>query len=276
MLDLESSVEDDGRARPKGQLHALDLIFLRDAPIEKLGMSNSSSEWNVLEHRPIEKLAENLWWVSGAVPRMSLKRTMTIVRLRDGRLVIHNGIALEESAMRDLEAWGKPAFLIVPNGMHRLDAPAYKRRYPEMKVLAPRGSRKKIEALVAVDAMCEEVDLGDDTVRFEALGGIDSVENAMIVRSRDGSTVVLNDVVFNMDRKTDPLGWLITTTFGSAPGPRVSRLAKMLLVKDKKALRADLERFAQLPDLTRLIVAHEKVAHGPEASAALRKAAEYL
>jgi hypothetical protein len=56
----------------------------------------------------------------------------------------------------------------------------------------------------------------------------------------------------------------------------VSRLAKRALVQDKKALRAELERFAQLPRLTRLIVAHEKVASGPDAKAALLRAAEYL
>jgi hypothetical protein len=38
----------------------------------------------------------------------------------------------------------------------------------------------------------------------------------------------------------------------------------------------DLERYAALPDLVRVIVAHEKVARGADASAALRQAATYL
>jgi hypothetical protein len=79
-----------------------------------------------------------------------------------------------------------------------------------------------------------------------------------------------------MDRKRDVLGFLITTLFGSAPGPRVSRLAKLLLVKDRAALRAALERFAAIPDLVRVIVAHEKVASGPEARAAILEASTYL
>jgi hypothetical protein len=87
---------------------------------------------------------------------------------------------------------------------------------------------------------------------------------------------VLNDAVFNMDSKTDFMGWLVTSIFGSAPGPRVSRLAKMMLVKDKAAFKAELLRFAAVPDLVRLIVAHEKVASGPDAKAALLKAATYL
>jgi hypothetical protein len=56
----------------------------------------------------------------------------------------------------------------------------------------------------------------------------------------------------------------------------VSRLVKLAFVKNKKALRADIERLAETPELVRLIVAHEKVAHRADASAALRKAATYL
>jgi hypothetical protein len=69
---------------------------------------------------------------------------------------------------------------------------------------------------------------------------------------------------------------LFTTLLGSAPGPRVSRLAKLTLIKDKQALKQDLARLAELPDVQRLIVAHEKVATGPDARQALRQAMQYL
>lgn len=108
------------------------------------------------------------------------------------------------------------------------------------------------------------------------LHGVGDAEGAMLVRSKDGVTVVLNDAVFNMDRKRDPLGFLFTTLLGSAPGPRVSRLVKLFYVKNRKALREDLERFADHPDLVRLVVAHEKVAKGPDAAKALKRAATYL
>jgi hypothetical protein len=238
-------------------------------------MAKTNSEWNVLPHGPIEKLAENLWWVQGSLKGMSLKRVMVIVRLNDGRLVIHNGIALEEGAMKEIEAFGTPAYLVVPNPGHRLDAPAYKRRYPSLTVVAPKGAREKVSEVVGVDLTYEQFP-DDETVRFETLRGIGETEGAMIVRSKDGVSVVLNDAVFNMDKKHDPLGWFFTTLLGSAPGPRVSRLAKLLFIKDKAAFRAELLRFAELPELERVIVAHEKVAHGPAAAAALRAAATYV
>jgi hypothetical protein len=238
-------------------------------------MAKTFPAWRVLPHDPIEELASNLWRVQGSLPMMSLRRTMVIARLDDGRLVIHNGIALDEPAMQRIEQWGKPAFLIVPSGYHRLDAPAYKGRYPALTVLAPRGARAKIAQVLAVDGALEEFPPAG-AVRFEPLQGIADLEAAMIVESPDGATVVLGDVVFNMDRKRDPLGFLFTTLMGSAPGPRISRLVKAALVKDRAALRRDLERLAETPRLVRLVVAHEKVASGSDAAAALRKAATYL
>ncbi len=234
-----------------------------------------SPTWNVLPHGPLEQLSENLWRVEGALPNMSLKRVMTVVRRDDGSLVIHNAIAMEEALQRQLEALGPLTTLIVPSGIHRLDAPAYKQRYPSLRVFAPSGGRGKVEEKVPVEGAYEDFPHGED-VRLEMLHGIKDQEGAMLVRSKDGTTLVLNDAVFNMDRKRDVLGFLFTTVMGSAPGPRVSRLAKLLLVKEPRALRADLERYAALPGLVRLIVSHEKVASGSDAAQALRQAATYL
>lgn len=238
-------------------------------------MAKANGDWKVLWHGPIEKLAENIWWVQGAIPKMSLKRTMVVVRLSDGRLVIHNGIALEPAAMAEIERWGRPAFLLVPNGYHRLDAPAFKKRYPELQVLCPRGSRERVAQVVHVDGTYDDFP-PDETVRLETLKGCAGIEGAMIVRSADGQTVVLNDAMFNMDTKRDPLGFLFTTLMGSAPGPRVSRLAKLALIKDKPTMREEFERYAELPDLVRVIVAHEKVATGPAARESLQGAMQYL
>ena len=232
--------------------------------------------WKVLPHGPIEELADNLWHVTGSVPGMSLKRTMVVAKLRDGSLVLHNPIALEDEAMARLDAWGPPSLLVTPNGWHRLDAKIFKDRYPSARVIAPKGSRAKVAEVVDVDLTYDEYESEDPTVRFEPLQGVADAEGAMFVRSADGTSVVLNDVLFNMDRKRDVLGFLFTTLLGSAPGPRVSRLTKLALIKDKKALREDFERFASIDDLVRVIVAHEKVASGPDAREALLQAATYL
>ena len=242
-------------------------------------MAKAHSDWHVLAHGSIEQLAQNMWWVQGDLPNMSLKRVMTIARLdggqEDGKLVIHSAIALEEPLMHRLLAWGTPAYLLVPNGYHRLDAPAWKRRFPELTVLTPRGSRSKVSEVVHVDGSYEDFPKRED-VRLFTLPGVSEREGGMLVRSADGVSLVLNDVVFNMDRKRDLLGYLFTTIMGSAPGPRISRLAKLALVKDRGQLRRELEALADQPNLVRLIVSHEKVASGSDARQALVTALGYL
>jgi hypothetical protein len=238
-------------------------------------MPKAFQTWNPLPHEPWVKLAENLWWIRGTLPGMSLKRVMTVARLADGSLVIHNGIALAEAEQRELEQFGNPKYLIVPNGGHRLDAFAYKERYPSLTVLCPEGSRSAVEDVIKVDGTYDDFP-ANETVRMERLQGVAHAEGVMLVHSPDGTSVVLNDVMFNMDRKRDVLGFFFTTILGSAPGPRVSRLAKLVYVKDKAQVRAEFLRLAEIPDLVRVIVAHEKVASGPEARAALLRASTYL
>jgi hypothetical protein len=239
--------------------------------------THQHDEWIVREHGPIEQLSDNLWRVEGSLPGMSLRRTMTVVRRADRELIIHSAIALADKVLRELEALGVPTYLLIPNRGHTLDAAAYKRRYPALKIYTPGGGRKIVEEKIKgrVDGAYEDFP-SDDVVRLQTLHGVAEGEGAMLVRSSDGTSVVLNDAVLNMDRKRDVLGFLFTTLMGSAPGPRVSRFAKLMFIKDQGALRKDLLALAGLPDVQRLIVAHEKVARGPEARAALEKAASFL
>ena len=59
------------------------------------------------------------------------------------RRFIHNAIAVDDRTRAEIEAWGRPRWLLVPNGWHRLDAGAFAARYDDLEVLCPSGSRKK-------------------------------------------------------------------------------------------------------------------------------------
>ncbi len=147
--------------------------------------------WLVLPHDPIQELSENLWRVEGALPRFSLRRVMSVVRLQDGRLLIHSAIALDESSMKRLEAWGEPAVLLIPHSRHRMDAPRYKQRYPALRVFAPPAVMSKASAVVNVDGTFAQAPL-DGSASLELLDGTAEAEGALLVRSRDGVTVVLD------------------------------------------------------------------------------------
>lgn len=226
-------------------------------------MVKAHAEWRVLKHGPIERLEDNLWCVTGSLPGMSMKRVMTLVRLDDGGLVVHSAIALDDASMSEIESWGRPDVLLVPNGYHRLDAPAYLARYPGMRVLAPRGSRSKVEEVVRVDG--DYFHLGDrPPIRLEHLDGIREAEGVLTVSSGPAATLVFNDAIFNMPHDRGLAGFILRHVTASTGGPRVSRLFRLLAVKDRAAFRGHLERLADTPGLTRIVVSHhERIADRP-------------
>lgn len=238
-------------------------------------MAKPRTAWQVMPHEPPQKLSENLWWVKAKIPGVSIDRTMTLVRLSDGRLLIWSAVALDDASMQSIEAWGTPAFLIVPSALHRLDAAPYKARYPGLCVLGPDGAKKAIAEVVPLDGSLQDFP-SDAHVSFRAIAGINDKEGAMLVHSSDGTTVVLNDLLFNMPLPTDFPTSLIVKMLGSAPGPRVSRAVKLLWCTDKSALRASFEQLAKIPDLVRVVVAHDTILHGTHARAALESAAQQL
>lgn len=217
-------------------------------------MPKALSTWTVYDHDDIEKLDDNLWTVIGSLPNIPLKRIMTIVRLDDGGLVIHGPIALREEAMAELEAFGKPAFIVVPNRYHRLDSVIYKKRYPEAQILVPSGSRRQIEEVVPVDLTYEEFASGD-TVSFTYPDGVGKIEAVMRVRSPRGTTLVFTDVLFNVPHAPGFSG-MVLRLVGSSGGPKVTRIGKLFVVKDKAALAASLRELARTENLVRVIPGH--------------------
>lgn len=235
-------------------------------------MAKAHNEWTVLEHEAPRRLEENLWRVVGELPKMELKRQMCIARRADGRLVIHSAIALSADEMRELESWGEPAFLIVPNGWHRLDAPAYKARYPQIKVYCPAGARKHVEQVVAVDGSYDDFP-NDEMVQIEHLEGVKEREGVMQVHSTAGTTLVFNDALFNQPHLPGFFG-LVMRLMGSTGDARVTRIGKLLMVSNKRALRAHLLRLAR-SDVKRIVPGHGDVIDA-DAAGVLRGVADSI
>ena len=211
-------------------------------------MPTAFTEWTVLPHRPIEKLSDNLWRVSGMMG--NVQRQMALAKLRDGRVVVDNAIALDAPSMAELEAWGEPAVLIVPNGYHRQDAASWKQRYPKMTVVAPPKGKKRIEKVVPVDVTTTEAP-GDDTVRCVSMDGCAS-DTLLEVRSGDAVTFVFCDTIMNIPKRSGVIGFLLAPT-GQVSTPRIQRWIGM---QDKRAFAGHLERLAGTPNLQRLLFGH--------------------
>jgi hypothetical protein len=213
-------------------------------------MAVGFTAWTVLPHKPIEKLAPNLWRVSGEMSKGKVQRQMVLARMNDGRVIVHNAIALDDSEMAELEAWGEPSVIFVPNGFHRQDAFIWKQRYPKAKVIAPAASKKRVTKAVALDATTEEAP-ADANVRLVPVAGCPS-EAFLEVKSDNGVTLTFCDIVMNLPKIGGPMGFLLGPT-GQVTTPRAMR---WFFVKDKAAMAAQLEQLAATPNLTRVCVGH--------------------
>lgn len=209
------------------------------------------TEWTVLKHRPWVKHSPHLWSVEGTMPKPGVRRVMSVARMADGRLVIHNAIALEEPAMKELEAWGTPTFLVVPNGFHRMDARIFKDRYPALTVLCPNAATKKVAEVVTLGGTYVQFPK-DPRVTLRHLEGLGGREGIMEVNDETGHHAVVNDVLMNVKPVPGMMGLFLGPTGRLA----VPRFAKWFLAKDRYALAMDLKALAARPTLRTVVMSH--------------------
>lgn len=222
-------------------------------------MPKPFTEWTVLPHGKLARLDDNLLSVTGDLhmPMGDVPRRMTVARLRDGRLVIYSAIALDEAEMAALESFGDPGFLVVPNDIHRMDAKIWKDRYPHLTVVAPPGCREKVSEIVPVNETA--VDFGDPDVEYVVVPGTQDHEAALVVKTWSGTTLVVNDLIWNLDDRPGFGGWLFKVMGFTGKEPKIPTIVELRGIKDKSALRGQLERWARIPNLNRIIVSHGNI-----------------
>ena len=172
--------------------------------------------------------------------------------------------------MAELEAFGRPAFLVVPSVRHRLDAPGYARRYPDITVVAPRAGAEKIGEVVRVDTSTP--DFGDPAVRYVEIAG----DSALEVDGDDGMTVIVNDLIGDIHGESGIGGWLLRVMGFAGDDPHVPAPVKIAAGQAQERSRATVQalggarrsaanhRFARRPD--RGLIREARCARLPRAS----------
>lgn len=227
--------------------------------------------WLVAPHGPIEKLDDNLWTVEGKVPGLPVMRRMAIVKRSDGTLLFYHAIPLDEAALREVKAWGTPAYLVIAHDNHGIDAHPFA-KHLGLKVFGPKSNVEKMRAKFDVDGALEDIP-PDPAVTVRSVAGTRYDEPVVEVRSGGGArtSLVFCDAFQNNRNEDTPLVFRLL----GFTGPKVPPLFRLAFTRDKAALREDLERLAGLPGLARLVPCHGAVV-GSDAAGTLRRAAATL
>ncbi|MGZ6125435.1 MAG: hypothetical protein ACXWLR_10785 [Myxococcales bacterium] len=205
-------------------------------------------------------------------PRGSgMDRRMSIIRLGDGRLVFHNAVPLDDRALAQVTAWGKPAILIVPMHLHAIDAPGFREKLG-LEVFTSRVTLDKVRAVVPVAGTLDELPL-DPSLRCEPLAGTRFGEAAYVVKSGPRASLLFCDAIHDSRPGSGFQGFMFRVMGFTGQEPKVPPFFRLRAVTDKKALRADLLRLADTPGLVRLVPSHGRIVTS-DPSGAIRRAVE--
>jgi hypothetical protein len=232
-------------------------------------MPTPERPWIVSPHGPLQKHEANLWTVQGRLPGGPISRRMSIVRRRDGTLVFYHPIPLEERALAEVLAWGRPAQLVVAHAAHGIDAVPFAKRLG-IGIYGPRADETRLRQRFPMAGFLEDLP-SDPDVSFEAVAGSKFGEPVELVRSGDHLSLVFSDAIqaHGDDAKA------IFRLLGFKGPPRVVPLFRLLFTSDRAALKAHLARLAELPGLARLVPCHGYIEE-QDAAGALRRAAAGL
>jgi hypothetical protein len=206
-----------------------------------------------------EIVAGQIWaserpvWFSG----VRLRARTSVVRLNDGRLLVHSPAPSSDVWMKQIADLGNVSWLVVPNCFHHLGTPAAADAYPEAKILAPKSAAVRNRKL-RIDVDIREATSTDALPDFALLPleGVPFLDETLLYH-RPTETLFGADLVLRAD-ENDHWSWRfaarITGCFKRVRVPPDVRKN----IADKEAASRSIRVLQTLP-IKRLIVCHGPV-----------------
>lgn len=183
---------------------------------------------------------------------------MTVIRLSDGRLLLHSPCEIDPQTRSEIEALGQVAYIMAPGSYHYFYVPSAQAAFPEAETYLCPGIERKRPDLdfdwLLADRAPEgwAADLEQVLVRGNRL----MWEVAMFHKA--SKTLILVDLLENFTDQTPEVNWTLKFWWKAImhmwnhpkPAPEYQ-----LGWKDKAAARQSLERILEW-DFERVILAH--------------------
>ncbi len=206
----------------------------------------------------MDKLANDLWAVASPQSFLGLHlgTRMTVVRLRDGSLLVHSPIALTPSLKAEVALLGPVRHIVAPSQAHHLYAGEWQDAYPDALLhaavgLAMRRKDLAIDRELRGDAQAD----WDSDLETTFLDG--TLLNETVFFHRPSRSLIVADLIENF--QTSP-HWP-TRTYLKLAGihgrPGLSRGLR-LIFRDKKRARRSIDEMLGW-DFDRVVLAHGEI-----------------
>ena len=205
----------------------------------------------------MEQIAQNLWVLRYPLRLMGLAigRTVTIIRLGSGKLVIHSTAPFTPADLVAIRELGEPGWIVEATRFHDSFAQEGRAAFPGVPYLAPPGfanvGRGMTEPLTpAPREWAAELEVLE-------LGGMPKVREHVLFH-RPSRTLIAGDLLFNFGRGAS--GW---TRFFARHVMRLKKFVGMspffrLMIRERTAFQSSVQRMMDW-DFDRVIVAHGEI-----------------
>jgi len=187
---------------------------------------------------------------------------MTVIKLRDGSLIVHSPVLLDSATRVELDALGQVRFIVAPNRYHHLFVADYARAYPDARLLGAPGlnsKRKDLNFSMILDDEPPPEWVGQiEQVVFRAFPPLSEV----IFFHRSSRTVIFTDLLFNIRTPESAYTRFLLKLDGGLNQVAVPRSFR-LLIRMRAALAGKTINRVLSWDFDRLSMAHgEIIDHG--------------
>jgi len=207
----------------------------------------------------LEPLAADLWVARRPLPLAvgDVGARMTVLRLRDGTLMLHSPVQLDAKLSQALRELGVVKWLLGPSKVHHLFLGDYVAAFPDAALCGAPGLAEKRRDLVFQHVLASQPPPGwPEGVELQLVEGA-SLMNEVALLHAPSRTLVLTDLVFNVQpgasNRARLFHWLVGATGQFGPH-RLIRLG----IRDRGAARRSLDRILAW-DFDRVVMSHGEV-----------------
>lgn len=183
---------------------------------------------------------------------IDFKRNVTLLRLGDGRVIIHSTAPFTEQDVAAIRRFGQPAWLVEATLMHDTFAKEGRAALPDIPYLAPDGFAEATE--VPTESLLSPPREWDGEIDVLRIDGAQMNEHALF--HRRSRTLVVADLFFSFPEETS--GWPRFFVRHVMRLPRlfgISSFYRLFVIRDKEAFGRSMSALLAL-DFKRLVVAH--------------------
>jgi hypothetical protein len=228
-----------------------------------------------MESKLVEYVLDKIWLCLYPVHYAGLDFTsrMTVIRLSDGRVLLHSPCQIDEPLKQAIETIGEVAYIAAPGSYHYLHVPSAQRAFPNAETYLCPGIEQKRPEMQFDWLLGDHAPAAWENELDQALvrGARFIWEVAFLHRA--SKTLILVDLVENIGDGTEGVGWGLKiwwkAVFHMWNNPKPAPEYQMGW-KDKEAARQSLERILAW-DFERVVIAHGDLIE-EDAKAVVRKA----